>query len=241
MALECYIGPERNLLAPSKEHANRLRVPHPILTNAELASIKQMDHRGWRSQTIDITFPADTGDAGLRAALKRIASEASRAIKEGFSLVVLSDRNADKDHCAISSLLAVGTVHHHLVAQSERSQIGLVLESGEAREVHHHCLLVGYGVDAINPYLAFEALWEARAKGQLDNVPHISNDADIENTYRKAIGKGMLKVMGKMGISTLQSYKGAQIFEIVGLDREVVELAFVGTCLLYTSPSPRDS
>lgn len=229
MALECFIGPERNLLAPSKEHAHRLKIPHPILTNAELASLKKMDYRGWRSKTIDITFPANSGKAGLTAALKRIATEASQAIADGFSLVVLSDRNLDDNNCPISSLLAVGTVHHHLVAQSERSRIGLVLESGEAREVHHHCLLVGYGVDAINPYLAFEALWNARQNGQLDGVSHISDDDDVEYTYRKAIGKGMLKVMGKMGISTLQSYKGAQIFEIVGLDTEVVDLAFCGT------------
>ncbi len=229
MALECFIGPEQNLLAPSKEHAHRLKIPHPIITNAELASIKSMDYRGWRTQTIDITFAAGSGKAGLTAALKRISEEASQAIADGYSLVVLSDRNVGADRCPISSLLAVGTVHHHLVSHSERSRIGLVLESGEAREVHHHCLLVGYGVDAINPYLAFEALWQAREQGQLQGVEHIADDKDIEYTYRKAVGKGMLKVMGKMGISTLQSYKGAQIFEIVGLDKEVVDIAFVGT------------
>lgn len=229
MALECFIGPESNLLAPEKSHAHRLKIPHPILTNAELASLKQMDYRGWRTKTIDITFPAGSGKAGLSAALKRITTQASQAIADGFSLVVLSDRNLDKDNCPISSLLAVGAVHHHLVAQSERSRIGLVLESGEAREVHHHCLLVGYGVDAINPYVAFESLWDARQNGQLDGLDHITDDSDVEYTYRKAIGKGMLKVMGKMGISTLQSYKGAQIFEIVGLDAEVVDLAFIGT------------
>ncbi|MEM7256994.1 MAG: glutamate synthase large subunit, partial [Pseudomonadota bacterium] len=229
MALECFIGPERNVLKPSPEHANRLHVPHPIITNAELASIKALDHQGWRTCTIDTTFASDSGEAGLREALQRICDEASQAIADGYSLVVLSDRAVGNNRVPISSLLAVGAVHHHLVARSERSQIGLVLETGEAREVHHHCLLVGYGVDAINPYLAFEALWNAYQQGQLDDVKHINSEADIEAIYRKAVGKGMLKVMGKMGISTLQSYKGAQIFEIVGLDPEVVDLAFVGT------------
>ena len=229
MALECFIGPERNLLVPTPEHANRLHVPHPIITNAELASIKALDDGHWKTCTIDITFPAGSGKAGLSAALERICREASDAIASGYSLVVLSDRAVDEQHVPIASLLAVGAVHHHLVASSERSQIGLVLETGEAREVHHHCLLVGYGVDAINPYMAFEALWNAYRAGQLSDVSHITSETDIEPVYRKAVGKGMLKVMGKMGISTLQSYKGAQIFEIVGLDQEVVDIAFVGT------------
>ena len=229
MALECFIGPERNVLEATPEHANRLHMPHPIITNAELASIKQLDHRGWRTKTIDITFPCDSGKEGLKNTLARMCGEASEAIAEGYSLIVLSDRNVSESRVPVSSLLAVGAVHHHLVARSERSQIGLVLETGEAREVHHHCLLVGYGVDAINPYLAFESLWNAREQGQLNDVAHIQSAEDIETIYRKAVGKGMLKVMGKMGISTLQSYKGAQIFEIVGLDTEVVDLAFVGT------------
>ena len=229
MALECFIGPERNVLEATPEHANRLHMPHPIITNAELASIKQLDHRGWRTKTIDITFPCDSGKEGLKNTLARMCREASEAIAEGYSLIVLSDRNVSESRVPVSSLLAVGAVHHHLVARSERSQIGLVLETGEAREVHHHCLLVGYGVDAINPYLAFESLWNAREQGQLNDVAHIQSAEDIETIYRKAVGKGMLKVMGKMGISTLQSYKGAQIFEIVGLDTEVVDLAFVGT------------
>ncbi len=229
MALECFIGPERNVLQATTEHANRLHMPHPIITNSELAAIKQLDHRGWRARTIDITFPTDTGKEGLTNTLARICKEASDAIASGDSLIVLSDRNVNETRVPVSSLLAVGAVHHHLVARSERSQIGLVLETGEAREVHHHCLLVGYGVDAINPYLAFEALWNAWDQGQLNDVAHIKSADDIEPIYRKAVGKGMLKVMGKMGISTLQSYKGAQIFEIVGLDPEVVDLAFVGT------------
>ncbi len=228
MALNCYIGPEANLLETTEEHAHRLKIPHPILSNEELSALREIDHRGWTSTVIDITFPAGSGKQGLVDALENIKRQATQAIVDGHSLVILSDRGINAQRVPISSLLAVGTVHHHLNANHQRSRIGLVLESGEAREVHHHCLLVGFGVDAINPYLAFEALWDARASGQFDGIEHVNSDQDIVSTYTKAAGKGILKVMGKMGISTLQSYKGAQIFEIVGLDQDVVDLAFVG-------------
>ena len=229
MALNCYIGPEANLLEVDESHAHRLRIPHPILSNQELAALKHMDHRGWKTQTIDITFPAGSGEHGLVDALERICAQASEAIADGYSLLVLSDRNIGPDHVPISSLLAVGAVHHHLVASHSRTRIGLICESGEAREVHHHCLLIGYGADAINPYLAFEALWDARRDGALDDAPHINSDEDVVAAYRKGTAKGILKVMAKMGISTLQSYKGAQIFEAVGLAEDVIERAFVGT------------
>ena len=229
MALECYVGPERNLLDITPEHANRLRVPHPILSNSELASLKHIDYRGWRTKTIDITFDTNSGADGLNAALDRINTEAHDAIAEGYSLVILSDRDVSESRTPISSLLAVGSVHQYLVKHHARTQIGLVLETGEAREVHHHCLLIGYGVDAINPYLAFEALWDARSQGRLEGQDHIADDDDVVTAYRKAVAKGMLKVMAKMGISTLQSYKGAQIFEAVGLAEDVVQRAFTGT------------
>jgi glutamate synthase (NADPH/NADH) large chain len=229
MALECYIGPESNLLTTTERHAHRLRIPHPILTNQELASLKHIDHRGWKARTIDFCYPKGSGQSGLIAALDRICSEATRAIDEGMSLLVLTDRDMGGDRIALSALLAVGAVHHHLVRTESRTRIGLVVETGEAREVHHHNLLVGYGADAINPYLAFEALWQARRDGFLDEADHIGNDQDVVNAYRKAVAKGMLKVMAKMGISTLQSYKGAQIFEAVGLADEVVLRCFDGT------------
>ena len=230
MALECYIGPEHNFLNPSPEHAHRLRLPHPIISNDELTTLANMDYRDWRSKTIDITYPLDSRPLpALQEALQRICDEAKQAIADGYSLIVLSDRALAADRGAMSALLAVGTVHHSLVAAHMRSQIGLVIETGEAREVHHHCLLVGYGADAINPYLAFEALWNARAQGKFADVADITEDADIVTRYRKAVAKGMLKVMAKMGISTLQSYKGAQIFEAVGLAEDLVTLAFKGT------------
>src|SRR5438477_5462752 len=226
MSLECYVGPERNLLAITEEHAHRLLLPHPILTNEELAALRDINIRGWKSKLIDITYDRSEGEAGLAKRLDRICREAEQAIENGYSLVVLSDRGVSAERVPVSSLLAVGAVHHHLVRQAKRTQIGIILESGEAREVHQHCLLVGYGADAINPYTAFEALWQAQRDGLL---PADYTDDKIVHAYQKAVAKGMLKVMSKMGISTLQSYKGAQIFEAVGLNEDVMEKCFVGT------------
>ncbi len=226
MSLECYIGPEGNLLETTEAQAHRLAVPHPILTNDELASLKSLNHRGWKTRTIDATYPRSQGPAGLKPALERVCREASQAIADGYSLVVLSDRAASPDRLPISSLLACGAVHHHLVRAEQRTRIGIVVESGEAREVHHFCCLVGYGADAINPYLAFEALWQLQDDGEL---PGDWTHEQITAAYRKATKQGILKVMAKMGISTLQSYKGAQIFEAVGLDEEVISLCFRGT------------
>ena len=228
MSLECFIGPEENLIETTPKHARRLRIPHPILSNDELAALQHMDHRGWRTRTIDVTYPRKEGKAGLLAALDRICLEAEAAIDDGYSLIVLSDRNLAADSMALSSLLACGAVHHHLVITKKRTRIGIVIETGEAREVHHHCLLVGYGADAINPYLAFESLWQSREDGLLDHAAYPDLDT-IVTAYRKGVAKGMLKVMAKMGISTLQSYKGAQIFEAVGLADEIIERCFVGT------------
>ncbi len=227
MSLECYIGPEGNLLQTTEQHAHRLLIPHPILTNEELASLKHLNYRGWQTKTIHMTWPKSEGKAGLIKSLDRMCAEAEQAIDDGYSLVVLSDRNLAADQVPVSALLACGAVHHHLVRQAKRTRIGIVLETGEAREVHHHCLLVGYGADAINPYLAFEAIWQAQREGLLPD--QFNDDGEIVTNYRKGVAKGMLKVMAKMGISTLQSYKGAQIFEAVGLRDEVIERCFAGT------------
>ena len=228
MSLACFIGPEKNLLETTAENVHRLNLPHPILSNSELSSLKDLDYRGWKTQTIDATFDKSEGKAGLMVALDRICDEATAAISDGYSLLVLSDRNISANRLAISSLVACGAVHHHLVATRQRAQIGIVVETGEAREVHHHCLLIGYGADAINPYVAFEALWQSQQDSLLDagEYPDINS---IVAAYKKGIAKGMLKVMAKMGISTLQSYKGAQIFEAVGLADEIIDRSFVGT------------
>ncbi len=225
MSLSSYIGPEANLLDVGPEHAHRLQLDHPVLSNDELAKLVEMDHRGWKTRVIDATYAASSGGRGLQAALDRIAAEAERAIEEGYTLAVLSDRAAGRERVPVSALLAVGTVHHHLVRTHRRTQIGIIVESGEPREVHHFCTLVGYGADAVNPYLAYEAIWKMRDDGD------IASDTcdELAEQYHRAITYGMRKVFGKMGISTLESYKGAQIFEAIGLDDEVVERSFAGT------------
>ncbi len=226
MSLECFIGPEGNLLDTQESQARRLSLQHPILSNKELANIRDMNFRGMRTKVLDITYDS-TATNGYREALNRICAEATQAISDGYSFVILSDRKIAETRIPLSALIACGAVHHHLIAQHQRSLIGLIIETGEAREVHHHCLLAGYGADAINPYLAFEALWFARNDGLLGDL--FNHEDELVYTYKKAVAKGMLKVMAKMGISTLQSYKGAQIFEAVGLADEIVDRCFVGT------------
>jgi glutamate synthase (NADPH/NADH) large chain len=226
MSLESFIGPEGNLLEPAAGHCHRLRVKEPVLTNAELSAIKAINARGWKSKTIDITYDPSLDGKGLTDALGRLEKEADEAIAGGYQIVVLSDRASDAKRAPIPALLAVGAVHQHLVRESKRTQLGLVLESGEPREVHHFCMLVGYGADAINPYLAYEALDQLGANGEYSK-PYTKEE--IEAHYIKAVCKGMRKVFGKMGISTLESYKAAQIFEAVGLSGEVVDRCFTGT------------
>ena len=226
MSLRCFIGPEGNLLDSSAEQAHRLSLDHPIISNQELTNIRNMDHRGLTSKVIDITYDRKD-DSGYLKALGRICDEASSAIKEGFSFVILSDRQTSQTRVPLSALIACGAVHHHLIKSEQRTQIGIVIETGEAREVHHHCLLTGYGADAINPYLAFEALWQANKENLLGD--NFSSEEKLVAGYKKGVAKGMLKVMAKMGISTLHSYKGAQIFEAVGLADEIIEKCFAGT------------
>ena len=226
MSLKIFLGPEGNLLDTKPGQCRRLSLDHPILSNQELTDIRKMDHQGMRSTVIDITY-ARNEDNGYLNALDRICSEAAAAIKDGYSFVILSDKAVSQDRIALSALIATGAVHHYLVKNHQRTQIGIVVETGEAREVHHHCLLTGYGADAINPYLAFQALWEANKEGLLGDG--YKTEDDLVAGYKKGVAKGMLKVMAKMGISTLASYRGAQIFEIVGLADEIVNRCFVGT------------
>ena len=226
MSLKAYIGPERNLLGFGPEDAHRLLLEQPVLTNRQLQQLRQLDHRGWKAKYIDITYAKGSGREGMLAALDRVCGEAHAAIGEGYSLVVLSDRAAGAQRVPLSALMATGAVHHHLVKLHERTQIGIIVESGEPREVHHFCTLVGFGADGINPYLAFESMWMMDEDGNIEG--EISREK-IEEDYLSAIEYGMLKVFGKMGISTLESYKGSQIFEAVGLATEVVDRCFVGT------------
>ncbi len=226
MSLGSYIGPEQNLLDTSPAHCHRLWIDHPVLRDSELAKLKSMSYRGWKAKTVDITFPVEKAEAGLLPCLTRISREAEEAIAEGYSLVILSDRRAGEERIPVPALMATGAVHHHLVRQAKRTQIGLVVESGEPREVHHFCTLVGYGADAINPYGALDAMRMLRRDGVISSE---LTAGQIEENYFRALAYGMRKVFGKMGISTIDSYKGAQIFEIVGIQQEVVDLCFAGT------------
>ena len=192
-------------------------------------AIKKMDHRGWRTKTVDATFPVSEGPAGLEAALDRICAEADNAVAEGYSVVVLSDRGVSADRVAVPTLLSVATAHSHLVRTMQRTQLALMVESGEAREVHHFCTLVGYGADGICPYLAIETLEALQAEGRTGAKPF--EREELVARYFKSAGDGMLKVMAKMGISTLASYKGAQIFEALGLNADVIGKWYFGASL----------
>jgi len=225
MSLETTIGRERNLLAETPEHCQQLHLLSPILTDAQLAHIKQLDKPGIKSAVISTLFRAADGAQGLNAALDRICTEASAAIAGGATILVLSDRGTDRDHAPIPSLLATGAVHHHLVREHTRTECGLVVESGEPREVMHFALLTGYGAGAVNPYLAFETVYDLIFQGKLG----IEDARQAIDNYIHSVEKGLLKVMSKIGISTQQSYRSAQIFEAVGLGQELVERCFTGT------------
>ncbi len=225
MSVECFIGPEGNLLDTTESQCNRLVLHNPILDFNEIAKLKSLDHNGWKSKVIDITFPIGEGEAGFMSTLKRICDEAEAAINEGCALVILSDRAVSPERVPLSALLATSTVHHHLVAKEMRTRIGIVVETGEAREVHHHCLLTGFGADGIHPYLGLEAIISHHSKNQDSDL---TADQCVA-AYRKGVMKGMLKVLAKMGISTLASYKGARIFEAIGLNHDVIGQSFPGT------------
>jgi glutamate synthase (NADPH/NADH) large chain len=224
MSLRCSIGPEANLLISEEKSAHRIVIDNPILTNKDFAKLKHINYMGWSSYVIDITYDINKANKFTNI-LDKICKEGLDAIKKGYSLLILSDKNVNKNRAAIPSLLAGGSLHQYLITKHARTKTGIIVETGEAREVHHFCSLIGFGVDAVNPYLAFDALSQAR----IDNMLDIESDEIIVNRYRKAIAKGMLKVMAKIGISTLESYKGAQIFEAIGLDDEVIDKCFCKT------------
>ncbi len=236
------IGPERNLLAPEPESAAQIVLPQPVLTNEELAKLLYIDEdgtqprpagaggqqQGWRTFAIDGLFPV-RGDQPpgerLRLALEEICRQVSQAIAGGAKLIVLSDRHANGELAPIPALLLVSAVHHHLIEEKTRTRVGLIVETGEAREVHHMALLLGYGAAAINPYLAFDTITDLIADGTLKGV----TPRKAVRNYVKACAKGVLKIMSKMGISTVASYTGAQVFEAVGLARDVIDRYFTGT------------
>ncbi|GJN18063.1 hypothetical protein PR202_gb05181 [Eleusine coracana subsp. coracana] len=230
-SMECMIGPEGDLLETNEKQCNRLTLKGPLISVDEMEAIKKMDYRGWRSKVLDITYPKKSGRKGLEKTLDRICAEAHEAVQMGYTVLVLSDRGFSSDRVAVSSLLAVGAVHQHLVVNHERTRIGLMVESAEPREVHHFCTLVGFGADAICPYLAIDAIWCLQNDGKIppnsDGKPY--RKEELVQKYFYASNYGMMKVLAKMGISTLASYKGAQIFEALGLSSEVIDKCFEGT------------
>ncbi|KAI8331792.1 hypothetical protein EDC96DRAFT_31290 [Choanephora cucurbitarum] len=228
MSLECYVGPEGNILEVDESQCQRLALPSPILSMEELSSIKNMNqfYPDWKVATIDITFPKADGVQGYVSTLERICNEVSQAIKDHYKVIVLSDRAVNADRVAISSLIAAGGVHHYLVRNKQRSRIALMVETAEAREVHHFCVLLGYGVDAVCPYLSLETMLKLHRERAVHEG--LTPEKLIYN-FKKGIDNGIHKVMSKMGISTLASYKGAQIFEALGIDDSVISRCFSGT------------
>ncbi len=222
-SLEAFVGSEQNLFEETPLHCRQLRLNSPLLTDEELARIRALDLPGLSSATLSTLFDANTGS--LQSALDNLCAAASQAIEDGKNIIILSDRGVDSDHAPIPSLLATSAVHHHLTRAGTRTRVGLVVESGEPREVQHFCLLIGYGAGGINPYLALESVRDLAERGELNGT---KPDYAVYN-FIKANEKGILKVMSKMGISTVQSYRGAQIFEAIGLNDDLVERYFTRT------------
>ena len=229
MSLVSLVGPRPNLLGIDAEDTHvRLEARQPILTDADLEKIRHLNKLlgdSFRTCTIDLTYPVERGTEGMEPALDGICADAHKSVLDGYNILILSDRRVSRNRIAVPALLAVAAVHHHLIRKGLRTETGLVVETGEAREVHHFCMLAGYGAEAINPYLAFETMSAMRG----DQVPAEYSQEKIQKQYIKAIGKGMLKVMSKMGISTFQSYCGAQIFDAVGLSGKFIDKYFIGT------------
>jgi glutamate synthase (NADPH/NADH) large chain len=229
MSLVSFIGPRPNIFdLVGNSRRKRLEVRQPVLTNADLEKIRSIGHTEDRfdTKTIDITYSVTEGAEGMPAAIERLCERAEAAVAGGYNIIVLSDRQIGPDRIDIPTLLATAAVHHHLIRKGLRTSAGLVVESGEPREIHHFCCLAGFGAEAINPYLAFDTLIDMHRKGQF---PPEVDEQEVVTRYIKSIGKGILKVMSKMGISTYQSYCGAQIFDAIGLSSEFVDRYFTGT------------
>ncbi|MDD4236977.1 MAG: glutamate synthase large subunit [Desulfotomaculaceae bacterium] len=219
------IGSEKNLVKPEPDNCQKIRLKAPILTNAELAKIRHLKLDGFKTVTLSILFKVEEGSHSLEMAMDELCSAADRAIEGGANLLILSDRGVDAEHAPVPALLAVAGLHHHLIREKTRTCVSLLLESGEPREIHHFAVLLGYGASAVNPYLVFETLENMSEQGMLTGLT--AKEA-LEN-YVKAAIKGVVKVASKMGISTIQSYCGAQVFEVVGIHQSVINKYFTGT------------
>ncbi|MEJ2043107.1 MAG: glutamate synthase large subunit [Reinekea sp.] len=226
MSLRTYIGGNLNLLEESAKHCHKLEIKQPILNNEQLQKLRYIDHSHFQTRTIPTTFRASGQPGELERALERICRYAVDAISDGFQIILLSDRDIDSDHVAIPSVLATAAVHHHLIRAGLRADCDIVGEFGDVRETHHFATVLGYGASAVNPYLAIETLSELRNEGVIDTE---LTDAQVFDAYAKAVNSGLLKIFSKMGISTLQSYQGAQVFEALGIRQDVVDKYFTGT------------
>lgn len=224
MSLESFVGPEKNILEETPHHSHKLKVKNPILIDEELEKIRDISVNGFKTKTIYSFFDVASGAEGFRRAMERICFEAEYAIETGYSFIIVSDRGADRNNVALPALLAISAIHQFLVKKSIRSQVGLIVESAEPREVHHFALLFGYGADCVNPYFAYQA------------VHYLTEEKEVrldfkkaQKNYQKALTDGILKILSKMGISTLRSYRGAQIFEALGLAQDLIDKYFTGT------------
>ncbi|CAH0538749.1 glutamate synthase large subunit [Vibrio marisflavi] len=226
MSLKTYLGKDQNLLCETPEHCQKVELDSPVLSNTELEKLRAIDNEHLQAKTLDIVFRASDEPGKLERALKRVCQYAEDAVIDGYSIILLTDRAINSNHAAIPAMLAVGAVHHHLIRKGLRAKCDIVIETGDARETHHFATLVGYGANAVNPYLVTESIIELQRTNKLD--PETSVD-DLFNNYRKGVNGGLLKIFSKMGISTLQSYHGAQIFEALGISKSVVDKYFTGT------------
>jgi glutamate synthase domain-containing protein 2/glutamate synthase domain-containing protein 1/glutamate synthase domain-containing protein 3 len=226
MSLISYIGTERNILDEAPENCHTLKLPHPILSNRDLEKLRRVSAGDLLATTLPALFRAEDGERGLRRSLEELSARAAHAVASGYTLLIISDRGVDSTYAPIPSLLAMAAVHNRLVKEKTRTQVALIIESGEPREVMHFALLIGYGASAINPYLAIETIHDLKRRGIL---PENLTAEHAEKNFIKAIDKGLLKTFSKMGISTLQSYRGAQVFEAVGLNQSLIEAYFPGT------------
>ncbi|MDW6001717.1 glutamate synthase large subunit [Vibrio mangrovi] len=226
MSLNTYLGKDQNLLSESPAHCRKVELESPVISNAELEKLRAIDNEYLQAKTLDIVFQASGEPGKLERALKRICQYAEDAVIDGYSIILLTDRAVNSNHAAIPGMLAVGAVHHHLIRKGLRAKCGIVIETGDARETHHFATLLGYGANAVNPYLVTETIVDLQQKNKLDPKANVNT---LFNNYRKGVNGGLLKIFSKMGISTLQSYHGAQIFEALGISKAVVDKYFTGT------------
>ena len=226
MSLFAMLGGAKNILEATPDHAKYIHLEHPVLTNEEVSKIKHIHHADFKTGIIDAVFRADGQKGRLKAAIQHICAIAEDLTRNGCNILVITDKSADSKLAPIPSLLATGAIHHHLIAEGLRGHTSLVIESGDTRETHHFATLIGYGASAVNPYMAYATIADLKNQKTFDDSYSLT---DLIGIYQKAIGKGVLKIMSKIGISTLQSYQGAQIFEALGVNQQVVDVCFKGT------------